>query len=98
MRSHPLHLQAGSQARGVLLGSAGLNLLLLAAVLGLAKTHLAKPPPSPACTVAGSEVSPVPEAALSESGAVVTNQLPFRWAQLESADFAIYIRSEEHTS
>jgi hypothetical protein len=73
------------------LGSAGLNLLLLAAVLGLAKTHLAKPPPSPACTVAGSEVSPVPEAALSESGAVVTNQLPFRWAQLESADFAIYI-------
>jgi hypothetical protein len=41
--------------------------------------------------VAGSEVLPVPEAALSASGAVVTNQLPFRWAQLESEDFRIYI-------
>jgi len=91
MRSHPLHLQAGRRARGVLLGSAGLNLLLLAAVLGLAKIHLAKPPPSPARTAVGSEVSQVPEAAPSELDAVVTNQLPFRWAQLESEDFRIYI-------
>jgi hypothetical protein len=35
-------------------------------------------------------VSLVPEAALSELD-VVTNQLPFRWAQLESEDFRIYI-------
>ena len=90
MKSHPLHQQAGSAGRGVLLCSAALNLLLLAAVLGLAQNHLAKPPLSPACTVAGSEVSLVPEAALSELD-VVTNQLPFRWAQLESEDFRIYI-------
>ena len=91
MKSHPLHQQAGRPGRGVLLCSAGLNLLLLAALLGLAKNHVAKPPPSPACTVAGSEVSLVPEAALSVLDAVATNQLPFRWAQLESEDFGIYI-------
>jgi hypothetical protein len=91
MKSHPLHQQAGRPGRGVLLCSAGLNLLLLAALLGLAKNHVAKPPPSPACTVAGSEVSLVPEAALSVLDVVATNQLPFRWAQLESEDFGIYI-------
>ena len=63
MKSHPLSSTGWQTGRGVLLCSAGLNLLLLAAVLGLAKIHLAKPPPPPACTVAGSEVSPVPEAA-----------------------------------
>ena len=91
MKSHPLHSQAGRHGRVILPCSAGLNLLLLAAVLGLARNHLAKPPPSPTCTVAGSAVALVPEAALIVLDAVVTNQLPFRWAQLESEDFGIYI-------
>ena len=91
MKSYPLHQTAGRPGSGVLLCSAGLNLLLLSVVLGFAKVHLAKPPPPPACTVAGSEVSPVPEAAPRELDDVVTNQLPFRWAQLESEDFRIYI-------
>jgi hypothetical protein len=91
MKNHPLHQKAGSPGGGVLLCSAGLNLLLLSVVLGLAKAHLAKPPPSLSRTVVGSEVSQVPEAAPSGLEAVVTNQLPFRWAQLESEDFRIYI-------
>jgi hypothetical protein len=91
MKSHPLHQKTGRPGGGVLLCSAGLNLLLLSMVLGFAKSHLAKPPPSPARTVVGSQVSQIPEAAPNELDAVVTNQLPFRWAQLESEDFRIYI-------
>ena len=91
MKSHPRHQKTGRPGLGGLLYSAGLNLLLLSAMLGLAKNHLANPPPSPAGTLAGSEVSLVSEAALSELDAVVTNQLPFRWVQLESEDFRIYI-------
>ena len=91
MQRDPLHPQGGGHKRGVLFFSVALNLLLLAAVMESAKKHLAAPPSSPADTVAGSEASLVPETALSESDAVVTNQLPFRWAQLESEDFRVYI-------
>ena len=91
MKSHPPHQQAGRPGLGVLLCSAGLNLLLLPAVVGLAKYHFAKPPSLPDCTVAVAEVPVVPEVTLGELGTVVTNLVPFRWAQLESEDFRTYV-------
>jgi hypothetical protein len=91
MKSHPPHQQAGRPGLGVLLCSAGLNLLLLSVVVGLAKYHLAKPPSLPDCTVAVAEVPVVPEVTLGELGTVVTNLVPFRWAQLESEDFRTYV-------
>jgi len=91
MKSTPPHQQAGRPGLGVLLCSAGLNLLLLSAVVGLAKNQLAKAPSLPDCTVAGTEVSVVAEGALGQLGTVVTNATPFRWAQLESEDFSTYI-------
>jgi len=91
MKQYPLHTEAGRHGRAVLLCSVGLNLLLLAVALGPAKNHLATPPPSSSGTVPGPEGSLAPEAALSESNAAITNQAPFRWAQLESEDFRIYI-------
>jgi hypothetical protein len=91
MKSHAPSQQAGRPGLGVLLCSAGLNLLLLSVVVGLAKYHFAKPPSLPDCTVAVAEVPVVPEVTLGELGTVVTNLVPFRWAQLESEDFRTYI-------
>ena len=79
-----------------MLCSAGLNLLLLSVGVGLAKYHHAKPPSLPDCTVAGAEVSVVPEVTLGELGTVVTNLVPFRWAQLESEDSAYSVRPSTH--
>ena len=83
--------QSAPKRRGILLCSAGLNVLLLAAVLALARNDVAKPLPSPARKEVGPEGAAAQEAASIESNAVVTNQIPFRWAQLESEDFRIYI-------
>ena len=91
MTSDPQHPQAGRKGHRVLLCSAGLNLLLLAAVLALARNDVAKPLPPPARKEVGPEGAAAQEAASIESNAVVTNQIPFRWAQLESEDFRIYI-------
>jgi len=91
MTSDPQHPQAGRNGRRVLLCSVGLNLLLLAAVLALAKNGVAKPLPPPARKEVGPEGAAAQEMASIESNAVVTNQIPFRWAQLESEDFRIYI-------
>jgi hypothetical protein len=91
MTSDPQHPQAGRKGHRVLLCSAGLNLLLLAAVLALARNDVAKPLPPPARKEVGPEGAAAQEGASIESNAVVTNQIPFRWAQLESEDFRIYI-------
>ena len=83
--------QSAPKRRGILLCSAWLNLLLLAAVLALARNDVAKPLPPPARKEVVPEGAAAQEAASIESNAVVTNQIPFRWAQLESEDFRIYI-------
>ena len=91
MTSDPQHPQAGRKGHRVLLCSAGLNLLLLAAVLALARNDVAKPLRPPTREVAGPQRATAQEAVPNESDAVVTHQIPFRWAQLESEDFRIYI-------
>ncbi|MCX6926020.1 MAG: hypothetical protein NT154_22850 [Verrucomicrobia bacterium] len=83
--------QAAPMRGGILLCSAGLNVLLLAAVLALARHEVSQPLPPSARQVAGPQRATAQEAAPIDSDAVVTNQMAFRWAQLESQDFRIYI-------
>lgn len=91
MRSDPHYQPAGRPGRGVLLCSAGLNLLLLAVVLGLAGNPRAKPSPPLTRTLVAAPARPVPAAAPGQPGGSATNSAPFRWAQLEAEDFRIYV-------
>jgi hypothetical protein len=99
MNSTPLQPRAGPRGRNLLLCSAGLNLLLLAAAVVLAWRHLADTPPDaplpprPVRTTGAANAGAIAEPATgnTEPAEPGTNQLSFRWAQLESQDFRVYI-------
>lgn len=90
MKRSSFHRSAGTVGRCALLCSVGLSLLLLVVLTGLARSHLAKPP-ALARTIVRSEAQSVPERAPGEPSGVVTNQILFQWAQLESGDYRVYV-------